>query len=916
MSERDETEATRREGRVDSAKKPAPAPVALARGTLVGRYVVLDKLGEGGMGVVYGAFDPELDRKVAIKVLQGKDAGGSSGGDQAWLVREAQALARLAHPNVVAVHDVGSLPGDQVFVAMELVEGDTMRAWLKAKARSWREVVPVMLAAGQGLAAAHEVGLVHRDFKPENVLVGKDGRVRVMDFGLARLRADDDGITPPPRRSSDLQIDSRSPLSAELTLAGHVVGTPAYMAPEIYDQHPADARTDQFAFGVTLFEALYHQRPYDKKDLLPTRSAPPRPNVPAGAHVPNQLAKLVLRAIAIDPAERFASMRALLAELARDPFARRRAVVFAAAGAAAVLAVAGGVFAFAHHRSELCTGADARLAGVWDPHVKDAVHAAFGKTNKPFAEKSFTGLARALDGYTGEWTKAVTESCRATRISGEQTEDVMSLRTACFDQRLEEVRALSKLLVDADAGIVQKGDAVVFGLDALADCANVAVLRAPGMPPPEIKDKVASLAKRTAEARAQLVAGNYLPALVATKTVTDEAVALHWDPIAADALQIRAAALLAVGNMKEAAQVFADATWAAVRGHRDDMAAHAAFSTAMMTSEALGKPTDAQVWIDFGVALMSRAGVDHGLSTHHYQVAGMVAAESGDINRAVALYEKAYEEATLLYGGKDAPAMASTESDLGTTLSKSGAYTLAVPHYEHALALRIGSVGDEHPDVALMMSNLGLAYSHIGELQKAHDTLAKALALREKLFGKTSPFLVATLDNYGELLAKQGSYDDALAAIARAKKLAAIVPGTSHPAYHTIASDEAKILRQAGRLADAHAAFDAVLELERKNQSTVLPQTETERALLALDELKWPEAEALAQQAIDGYEASGGKDQPELWHPLTVLAQVKIAQHDAPAARTLLERAIAVAEKAHVSDYDLKPTRELLASAR
>ncbi|MGE5186004.1 MAG: tetratricopeptide repeat protein [Acidobacteriota bacterium] len=923
MTDRDEksdpeegfTEATKREGQAPSSKsvrsKLEAAPAQLARGTLVGRYVVLDKLGEGGMGVVYGAFDPELDRKVAIKVLQGKDAGGSSGGDQAWLLREAQALARLAHPNVVAVHDVGSLPGDQVFVAMELVEGETMRAWLKAKERTWREVVPVMLAAGAGLAAAHEVGLVHRDFKPENVLVGKDGRVRVMDFGLARLRTDD--ADPPPRRRSDLQVDAKSPLSAELTLAGHVVGTPAYMAPEIYDEHPADARTDQFGFGVTLFEALFHRRPYDKKDLLPSRSAPPRPDLPGKTRVPAHLAKIALRAIAIDPAQRFGSMRELLAALAVDPYRRRKHVAIACAAAGTLALFGLGGYSLLRQRSELCSGAGARLAGVWDAQVKGAVHAAFAKTKKAFAETSFAGLARALDAYTGDWTQAVTESCKATRVRGEQTEEVLSLRSACLDSRLEEVRALSKLLADADAGIVEKGDKIAFGLDPIADCANVAVLRAPGLPPPDIKAKVIELDRTLAEAKAQLIAGNYLPALTKAKGTVDGALALHWEPIAAEAYQIRGAALLAVGNMQEAVQGFQDATWAAMRGKRDDVVAFNALSVASIISDGLGKPDQAQVWVDLGVAAAARVGPSPGLEARRYEVASMVAAEKGDLNTAVALYDKAFAAAVEAFGGKDVPALSSIESDFGTTLSRAGAYGKALPHYEHALALRVQSVGEEHPDSALIMSNLGLCYRHTGQPQKARAMFEKALAIREKLFGKRHPYLLATLDNFAELLEQEGDHAGALAMIERALAIAKLVPGTAHPMYHQIATDYAEILVGAGRHDDARALYDQVFELEQKAGSNVLPATQAARANLALVEDNWADAERYAEQSIAGYEAQGGKDQPSLWRPLTLLAKAKLGTHDVAAARTLLERALAIGAKANVADDDLQPTRDALA---
>jgi tetratricopeptide (TPR) repeat protein len=914
--EEDATGATKREGHASSKservkKIVAPEPAEFARGTLIGRYVVVDKLGEGGMGVVYRAFDPELDRKVAIKVLQGKTGGGggSSGGDQAWLLREAQALARLAHPNVVAVHDVGTLPGDQVFVAMELVDGMTMRQWLKTKERTWREVVPVLLAAGEGLAAAHDVALVHRDFKPENVLVGNDGRVRVMDFGLARLKPGDIDV---PFSASPLD-SGKSPLSANLTEAGHVVGTPAYMAPEIYEESPADAATDQFAYGVTLFEALYQGRPYDKRDLLPSRSAPPKPKLPPDAKVPAHLERIALRAIAVDPKQRFGSMRELLAQLAIDPYKRRRRVLVAVGAVAVVGAIGGGAFAFARHRSEQCTGAELRLAGVWDPKIKTSIHDAYVKSNKPFADKTYASLVRALDTYTTDWTKAVTDSCKATRIRGDQTEEVQTLREECLVQRLEEVRAMAKLETEADAGLVEKGDKVVFALDAVADCANISALRSPGLPPPEIREQVVDLEKRIAEAKAQLIAGNYLPALTSAKTVTDSALSLHWEPIASEAYLIRGAALLAVGNMDDAMKGFADATWAAMRGKRDDAVAYAALSTASIISDGLGKPADAQVWLDLGMASASRVGVDARLEARKYEVASIIAAERGDLKLAVELYEKGYPSAVTALGGKDTPGMASIEADFGTTLSRANAYGKAIPHYEHAIALRIASVGDEHPDVAQMQSNLGLAYRHVGDLKKSREMFDHALMVREKLFGKKHPFLIATLDNYAELLEVQGEHDRAREMSERSMNIAAVVPGKTHPIYHQVATDYAELLTNIGHYDEARKLYDEVFAAEEANKSTIVGETNASRAKLALKEKAWADADVYAQKSVAAFEAQGGTENPKLWDPLTVLAQAKIGEGDTAAAKPLLVRAIAIAERSSISDYDLKPTRDLLA---
>ncbi|HVE84898.1 MAG TPA: serine/threonine-protein kinase, partial [Myxococcales bacterium] len=243
--------------------------LSLERGAKLGRYMLLSKLGEGGMGVVFAAYDPELDRKVALKILSARISGGgtkASNAAQTRLLREAQAMARVKHPNVITVYDVGTI-GNQVFVAMELVDGGTLGRWFRNTPRTWKEILRIFLEAGKGLAAAHAAGLVHRDFKPDNVLVGKDGRVQVTDFGLARLVDTDDGDEPsyiPPRRA---ESEERRLIETQLTQVGAVVGTPAYMPPEQHLGKVPDARSDQFSFCAALYFALFTVRPFDPQIL-------------------------------------------------------------------------------------------------------------------------------------------------------------------------------------------------------------------------------------------------------------------------------------------------------------------------------------------------------------------------------------------------------------------------------------------------------------------------------------------------------------------------------------------------------------------------------------------------------------------------------------------------------------------------
>jgi len=288
----------------------------------IGRFVVFEELGAGGMGQVFAAYDPELDRKVALKLVQRPPDGVGAGDWQARLIREAQAMAKLSHPNVVTVYEVGAHAG-QVFLAMELVQGRDLARWL-ATPRSWRDIIEVFRAAGEGLAAAHGAGLVHRDFKPANVLVGDDGRVRVADFGLVMTRTARELALRDSGSSHGSDVFAR-----ELTNFGAVMGTPAYMAPEQISGETADERSDVFSFCVALWEALYGLRPFGGDTMTGRLAAIRRGEIrePGPSATPRWLRPLLLRGLADEPGDRWPNMRALLAALARDPErerARRR----------------------------------------------------------------------------------------------------------------------------------------------------------------------------------------------------------------------------------------------------------------------------------------------------------------------------------------------------------------------------------------------------------------------------------------------------------------------------------------------------------------------------------------------------------------------------------------------------------------
>ncbi|MCX4246674.1 WD40 repeat domain-containing serine/threonine protein kinase [Paraliomyxa miuraensis] len=327
----------------EQQREPPKEPVR------IGRYVVIKRIGEGGMGMVYAAYDDALDRKVAVKLLHPRGTG--AGGDaKARLIREAQALARLSHPSVIHVYEVDAWE-DQVFVAMEFVDGSTLAQWQRQEGRTWKEVLEAYVAAGRGLAAAHASGIIHRDFKAANVLVRRDGAVRVVDFGLARQELEA-GALMSSSRPVDLEgtgpgsslVTADGSADGALTRTGVIMGTPAYMAPEQHLGQRADARCDQFAYCVSLYEALYGFRPFGGETLPALRR-----NVLAGrieqppryTDIPPRIFRVLERGLQVHPDERYPAMEPLLDELARDPRAALQRLAYLLLAVLAVGLVAG-----------------------------------------------------------------------------------------------------------------------------------------------------------------------------------------------------------------------------------------------------------------------------------------------------------------------------------------------------------------------------------------------------------------------------------------------------------------------------------------------------------------------------------------------------------------------------------------------
>jgi eukaryotic-like serine/threonine-protein kinase len=780
MNDQTETVPPRGEG----PRPEAPGAEGLDRGAAVGRYVVLDRIGAGGMGVVYAAYDPELDRRVALKLLRPDRFGGEAG--RSRLLREAQALARLTHPNVVAVHDAGTF-GDRVFVAMELVEGETLRQWLEAEPRSWREVLDRFLPAGRGLAAAHAAGLVHRDFKPENVLLGRDGRVRVVDFGLAKALAD--------AAEEPAEALAEPGGGTPLTEWGVVLGTPAYMAPEQVRGIAADARSDQFSFCVALYEALYGERPFAGEGVV--REAP------AGTRVPGWLRAVVLRGLKASPEERYPAMDGLLRDLEGDPEAVRRRWL----AAAAIVVLAGGIFGglgyFQARRAQLCGGADEKLAGVWSLERRRAIHTAFLATRLPFAEDAWTAVERGMDGYVRSWATMRHEACEATRVRGEQSADLLDRRMLCLDQRLGQVDTLADLLARADSQTVQRWPRLLDGLDGLAECGNAVTLlgRTPLPRDAASRARIQKAQARLAQSRALQAAGKIQPALALAVDVDREAGGLSYKPLQGEATFLLGDLRENAGDLQASKRDVYRALEAAEAGRDDLLKARCWKKLIYVAGFRESHFEEAHRLARLAEAALARAGGDPSweaaildIEASIYSMEGKYQDALREFNRVLALSER-YHLQNSFY---------TTANNLGSLYHEMGDHERALQSFRQALDQAGPLKGDLHPDTAALEYNLGTVLTDLKRYSEAEVHLRKALATRERILEPDHPDIAESLTGLGVLWDRQDRPEQSLPYQERALRIyTARNPGSI--GWATAQNNVGDDLRKLGRYPEAVA---------------------------------------------------------------------------------------------------------------
>ncbi|EDM81953.1 serine/threonine kinase family protein [Plesiocystis pacifica SIR-1] len=876
-------------------------------GTVIDRYVVLAFLGAGAMGLVLAAYDPELDRRIALKLLKTPrwlDEPGRNARAQVRLRREAQALARLGHPNVVTIYDVGVHEG-QLYIAMEFVAGQTLGAWMagagEGQRRPWAEVSKVFEAAGRGLAAAHGAGLIHRDFKPENVMIGEDGRVRVMDFGLARAALDGslDGSegsrewletnsdllrSPGPDAAAPLQaagdgtmsesqtlrdpggtggsgadpaLDSGSaPLLAHpLTQTGAVMGTPAYMPPEQFGGEPADARSDQFSFCVALYEALYGERPFRATtlpELVGVVESGQVAAAPKGSAVPPWLRRVLVRGLQPDPDARWPDMDALLDALADDPRQRRRRWLRTAGlGTAAVL---GGVLVArmtapaSIQLGELGALTDPRAQSLVCQDMARHLDGVWSEAERGRVREAVTRAELVYAEDTAERVVAALDDYTAAWVearteacvasaTGEQSGALLDRRMACLDERLHQVDAMVEVFASADAGVVERANRAIAGLSRVADCGD-----------------------REALSRVEAERGR----------VDDPAVAERVEAL--ESRRIEAAVLRMTGRYEQGLRA----------------------TEALVTeAEALGEARlEARLWLELGLQQARGAKPEEALDalTRAYREAvaeRMPGTASRAATQIVFLHVEQLRqidaaEAWLVHAEPLAEASgdpgrrADFHTSAGVVALRQGHYADAEAHHREAVALFGRERGEDSLAVADALINVAVAVDQRGGAQEARALQLRALAILEREFGTRHPRLITTLSNMGivaknlgDLAAAEGHYRQAIAIIE-----------------------------------DNHGEEHWTLISPLVNYSTLsVLQGEPERA------------EQQARRALALIEGSYGPDHPIAAYALTGIGEALVAAGDGGAALEPLERALTLRTTHPGDPTDLAQTGFALAQA-
>jgi tetratricopeptide (TPR) repeat protein len=724
---------------------------------------------------------------------------------------------------------------------MEFVEGHTLGYWLQAKTRPWREVLDVFQAAGRGLVAAHAAGLVHRDFKPENVMITKTGQVRVMDFGLARETGDDQpslaqtevldaaaraaalAATMDPDADPDataklgngdgddgasVPAGSGGYLRLKLTKTGAMMGTPAYMAPEQFAGTSGDERTDQFSFCVALYEGLYGHRPFGGDNVLAVMAnvvAGTITEPPDGTRVPAWIRRILLRGLSTKPGDRFPTMADMLAALAQDPAARWKRL---ALGAVATGAIASSIAATAHFttgQQALCAGGPTRVGAVWGPDQRRALEQSFIASGNKRAVQMFASTAALLDQYVTGWTKMYGDACEAMHVRGEQSAEVLDLRMACLDERLSNVRALTDVFASADQGVVDNAVGAASALPTVDRCADVAMLRAVIRPPeePAKRAEVARLREQVAKVNALASAGRCEQATTSGRPVREAAARLGYRPLEAEIAYALGRLIDTCFGTRQALVDLEDAVMAAEASRHDEIAIEASSWLAGASADRVHDVRMGHHWIRLGEAILAR-------------FPGHPALE------------------------------ARIATSRGVVLSAEGRFEEALHEEQRAISIQETLLGPNSLDVGMSANNAAVYLHSLGRDEEAEAIVRRSLSIFSQIFGEDSGRIGVTSLNESEILTGLGRFEAARAALARARAVLEQQKDAGQVGVGYLRLDQGKL-----ELAQGNARQAVDLLEESVSRLDAQDHLRTAEARFALAQALWISSPARRRRAVD-----------------------------------------------------------------
>jgi tetratricopeptide (TPR) repeat protein/predicted Ser/Thr protein kinase len=826
-------------GETPDGYTPRRSEPPLGRGDTLGRYVVLERLGVGGMGEVFAAYDPELDRKIAVKLLR-HDASGSAMASER-LQREAQAMAKLSHRNVITVHDVGTHAG-RVFVAMEFVDGGTLADWLRAGPHPWPDVLERFLAAGEGLAAAHAEGLVHRDFKPANVLLGSDGRVRVADFGIARRTRD---TTEPPVPVRSTPFGPREPRLApvpaseptdvdDLTRTGTMLGTPAYMAPEQYARVPVDARADQFSFCVALYEALYGERPFEGDSLHAVMYAVHEGRVrepPIGSAVPNWVRRAVIGGLAADPDRRWSDMDMLLSQLRTDPErvrrrrARRRRMSLGMLGLAGALSWIGWIQTRREplpidQQPSVCVGAEQAFGSAWDSSDRAAVTRRFDELGATTTE-----LLPRLDAWARDWQRVWVDACQATRVRGDQSEDLLDRRMACLDRRRSSFAAFVDTLAEADSAVASRAVDLLGELGGLDTCSDRAALMQQ-VPLPDDPERVALILEgesQLEQVRLMQLAGSPRAAgelLEKQGTLVEKA---DWGPLTAVFLSAQAWQAIDLDRPAEGERLLKRAFATAIAAGDDSLARALARRIAATWKNEPERAHESLEWLELATALAIRESAEDPVLAQLALVRSETLATLGKLDEAQDAAHEAYDR--LARSDPDGMAIGRALYVLARGQFNRGRYAEASAYLDRSVAIWSREFGPDHNNQIAALGLRGAIGFERGEFGQAREAFEKVLAVRHAAYG---PEGSDTLDAEFELARVLLEFDELEQTRSRIEHVVAGRRALLGPEHSSVGESLLVLADLEHRSGNAELAWQHVVEAER----ILAPESGPEHAAL------------------------------------------------------------------------------------